>query len=276
MRAGRARTDSWRRCKVPPANRLLNDVRIVVTRRPDQAAEFCAALEALGAKPIAVPAIRCIPLSSAEIDAACHQLATYDWVLLTSPNAVRVFLAELLPDRLADGSTVPRLAAIGPKTAESIEELGYPVAVQPAHATGVDLAQALGDLDGKRVLLPRSRRGRPEIIAALTQQGARATDLAIYDTVDAVPTPSMIQALACGVDVVTFTSPSTVQSFARHVDPTLWTRATIACIGPTTAAAAQELGLSVGIVPDEYTVAGLVNAIRAHFSRKGLNHATNA
>lgn len=260
MQDGRAQTAYWRRCNLTERVGALVGKRVVVTRRADQAVAFCTALKSLGAEPLLVPAIECTALESAALAAVRHALATYDWVLLTSTNAVRFFLADL-------SAPLPPLAAVGPKTAAAIQALGHAVSAQPDRATGIELARALGRLDGKRVLLPRSRRGRPEIVAALREAGAQVEDLPVYDTVDARPTPAMLAQLRAGVDVVTFTSPSTVQSFLRHVDHRLWHAAVVACIGPTTAAAAEDLGLVVQIVPDEYTVAGLVDAIRAYFTR---------
>ncbi len=74
------------------------------------------------------------------------------------------------------------------------------------------------------------------------------------------------------VEVVAFTSPSTVEGLrAAHAH---WQRpwppaATIACIGPITARAAQAAGLPVHRVAEAYTIPGLVAAL----SKKPRIHA---
>jgi len=69
---------------------------------------------------------------------------------------------------------------------------------------------------------------------------------------------------------VTFTSPSTVRNFvavlgAEAAD--VAGRSLVACIGPVTAAAARDCGLTVGLVAERYTIPGLVAALRGRLGR---------
>ncbi len=241
----------------------LHGKRIVVTRSAEQASGMCSRLALLGAQVLLIPAIKTVPLASSKFTSALACLTDYDWILLTSANAVR-FFAQALPT----GVSLPSLAAVGPATAAAMTGASLGVSAHPDRFTGVELAEALGPLQGNRILLPRSRRGRDEIISALNEQGAHVDDIAIYDTVACAPSPEMRTELARGVDVLTFTSPSTVESFSHHVFRECWGSALIACIGPTTADAAQRLGLSVEIVPDTYTVDGLIDAIVRYYAQR--------
>jgi uroporphyrinogen III methyltransferase/synthase len=78
------------------------------------------------------------------------------------------------------------------------------------------------------------------------------------------------------IDVVTFTSPSAVRNFVKiyGADPAadLLKNTTVATIGPVTAEAARQLGIAVTVQPSSYTVAGLVEAIAAHFSAAGTTN----
>ena len=73
------------------------------------------------------------------------------------------------------------------------------------------------------------------------------------------------------IDIVTFTSSSTVRNLAAMLNGDIATLGTphpaldaplVACIGPITAKTAEELGLRVDVVAIEYTVEGLVRALR--------------
>jgi len=236
----------------------LHGQRTVVTRSQEQAGALLERLVELGATVIPFPTLQFVPLGGEELAAAFHHLSTYDWLLFTSRNAVLFFFAETeLPHIL------PRIAAIGSATAEALAEQGVAVQLMPDSFTGEELVANLGDLTGQKVLLPRSRLGRPEIVAQLQAQGAEVTEIALYDTIPAQPAPEAMLELAYGVDAITFTSPSTVQNFCQMVPhwPSLLNDAVVACIGPVTAAAAAQLGFSSIITAPEHTAEGVVKAL---------------
>lgn len=237
----------------------LRGQRIVVTRSQEQAGTLADWLMALGAEVIPFPTIQFVPLLSEVLAAAFHHLSTYDWLLFTSRNAVKFFFAageESL-------SALPRIAAIGSATAEALAEQGVVVQLMPDNFTGEELVANLGDLTGQKVLLPRSRLGRPEIVAQLQAQGAEVTEISLYDTVPMSPSPEAMSELAHGLDAITFTSPSTVQNFCQMVPDwqSLINDVVVACIGPVTAAAAAQQGFSSIITAPEHTAEGLVKAL---------------
>ena len=124
---------------------------------------------------------------------------------------------------------------------------------------------------GQRILLPRAADTRDVLVRELSALGADVTEVAAYRTRFATEhAPALREALADGrVDVVTFTSSSTVRSFCSLFGSAELARllagVAVACIGPITRATAEARGLATQIVPEEYTIPGLARAIVAHF-----------
>lgn len=246
--------------------------RVVVTRGQEQADEFAVQLSAVGFTPVLFPVIQFVALPSPQLDKTLDSITEYDWLVFTSGNAVDFFWRRV--DEGGLPLSLPSVAVVGSATLRKLAEHGIRADFVPAEFTGTQLALGLGDLTGKRVLLPRARIGRPEIVALLQQQGAVVDDVALYDTVTAVPTPQNLDHLAAGFDAITFTSPSSVRNFFKIIQPELdrfprlvqsLQHAAIACIGPSTAAAAQSFDLCVDLIPDEYTIDGLILALVQHF-----------
>lgn len=246
----------------------LNHKRILITRPRAQAEAFARQVAAVGAVPVYLPVIEIEPPADTTIlDRALRKLACYDWVVFTSVNGVEVVweqLASLGLPGLPDGLQV---AAIGPKTAAALEQRG----VQPAFVPDEYIAEAilpgLGDVRGRWVLLPRADLARPALAVAIQAAGGVAHEIAAYHTLPAEPDPEGLQALRTGVDILTFTSSSTVHNFvalARRagLDPlNLPGNPCLACIGPITARTAEEEGLRVDLIADEYTIEGLLAAL---------------
>jgi uroporphyrinogen III methyltransferase/synthase len=258
-----------------PAKPLLGK-RVVVTRNAEQAGPLVEGLQSLGATVIAFPVIRLLPLHSDELEQAVAHLERYDWLVFTSGNAVRFFWTQLEKSGMHPGRV--RVAAAGSATAGRLRALGIEPDFTPAEFTGERLAEGLGDVAGKRVLLPRARIGRPEIVALLRRRGAIVDDIPLYDTDAAGPDEEAWAARAGPIDCVTFTSPSSVRNWlallrgrelaGRPAGPGV----AVACIGPVTAAEAEKHGLPVDIMPAEYTIDGLIAAVADYFSER-VSHA---
>lgn len=251
---------------------VLAGKRIVVTRRVEQAASFCKRLRTLGAEPILFPTIELTALPATELDRVMDEIGAYDWLLFTSANAIRFFFASnsvstARPD-------LPSIAVVGSATGDLLSDYGYGAAVMPKTFTGEGLAQSIGSLQGRRVLLPRAKQGRADIVDELKARGAKVHDIALYDTVMAEPRPEALAAIKAGVDVLTFTSPLTAEYFYRMVEPDLVASAIVACIGPTTANTVQKLGVLVHVMPPQYTIIGLTDALIQYFHRREVVDVT--
>ena len=253
-------------------SRPLFGKRVLVTRTRHQASALSELLSERGALPIEVPTVEIRPPTDFEsVDRALRRIHSYDWVVFTSANAVRAVFERLYSlglDARALGSA--RVAAVGPATASCLKERGIVVDFVPNEFLPEAIIDGLKDrLKGSRVLLPVADVAREAVSDGLSGLGAEAERLVVYRTV--APEASAKAALAHlsdGIDVVTFTSSSTVRNLASLVDGDLkrLDRSTIACIGPITADAARELGLKVDIVASEHTVRGLVDALEAYCS----------
>lgn len=246
--------------------RPLQGRRIVVTRSVAQAASLCRHLSALGAEPIAIPTIDFVPMPTEPLIATLRQIDTYRWLIFTSVNAVEFFFAVVAaqPESVA----LPPVAAIGSATTRRLAEQGVTPDFVPEVFTGEALATGLGDLRGQRVLLPRARIGRPQIVTQLAARGAVVDDIPLYDTVPAAVDAGILAHLQHPIDAITFTSPSSVRNFLKilddaHLDDVRQRlhQTRIACIGPTTAAEADRFGLPVHAIPEEYTIDGLAAAL---------------
>ncbi len=250
--------------------------RIVVTRPRPQAEALAARLRAEGAAPVFLPVIRLEPAPDLRpLDQALGGLERYAWVIFTSANAVRLVVERMQALGLApEALQRARLAAIGPATAEALRARGLHVDLVPDTFVAESIAAALPDLRGARVLLPRAAGARPVLPQRLQTRGAQVEEIPIYRAVTAEPDPQALGQLARGVQAVTLTSPSTVRGFlevtrAAGLDPrALPGEPVFACIGPITADAAREAGLAPLLVAAAYTVEGMLDLLRQHFSQE--------
>ncbi|MEE9146397.1 MAG: uroporphyrinogen-III synthase [Candidatus Tectomicrobia bacterium] len=248
----------------------LQGKRILITRAREQAAELEHRLQALGAVSIAFPTIRITPPLDqyAALDAALQQLASFDWAVFTSVNGVEHVWQRLQALGLdARAFTQMRLAAIGPATAAALMARNLEVEVMPDRYVAEALLEAMPNPDGQRLLLPRADIAREALRIGLQAAGAEVVEVPAYHTVRVDPGPEALAALEDGVDILTFTSNSTVHNFVAQVGrqrtQALAAHALVITIGPITADTAREQGLRVDAVATEYTIAGLVDAILA-------------
>jgi uroporphyrinogen III methyltransferase/synthase len=249
---------------------------ILVTRAPGQAGEFSKLLRERGATVVEVPTIEIVPpLSWEDADRAIDRLPGYDWLILTSTNAVDWFFRRVR-ERRGDLACLEgvRVCAVGPKTRQTIERAGLAVAFQPSvyRAEGLISEAGEGAWHGKRVLFPRAAEGRDVIPDEMRRVGAELDMVTVYRT---VPSPAgrerVRELLAAGkLDAVTFTSGSTVTSFVSLLDPArisgIAGRVAVACIGPVTADAARAAGLPVDALAKEATMTGLADALDEYFA----------
>jgi uroporphyrinogen III methyltransferase/synthase len=239
-------------------------MKVLITRPRAQAESFGEALQAAGFEPIYFPVIEIHPIEdNAELDDAIKNLQKYDWVVFTSVNAVDVCSPLLLGEGLG-----VRFAAIGPKTADALRRYNIEPDFIPDEYVAESILPGLGDLRGKWVLLPRPEVARKALPEAIVKAGGVAHEIIIYKTLPTQPDIAGIAALKSGVDVVTLTSPSTVQNFCaiarqNKLDPLrLPNNPLFACIGPITEQAAREEGITHFVTAKEYTTEGLIQAIR--------------
>lgn len=267
----------------PPSvdpSRPLQGWRVVVTRSEDRADGLADQLRTLGAEPIVYPTIMFAPPEDwGLVDAALQRLlaGAYDWLVLTSVTAVQAVQERLaMLTGPAPAAAIPRLriATVGPATAAACTEaLGLSPALVPEKFVAEALAEALTapdraphqGLQGQRILLANADLARPKLEEMLRAGGTLVERVVVYRTVPARGGVDLPALLAQGqVDVITFTSGSTVRYFVDRIGPAALSAAhqvLIACIGPITAEAVQAVGLTPTIVARSFTEAGLLEAL---------------
>ncbi|MDR1044996.1 MAG: uroporphyrinogen-III C-methyltransferase [Candidatus Adiutrix sp.] len=236
--------------------------RILVTRSREQASRLSEALQELGAEVWERPTIAIEALDDPRyFKTALGRLADYHWLVLTSPNAVELFMKITWREGLDARSLAGlKIAVIGPGTAEALKAHGLRADLMPEKEyVGEALAAALAKtgLSGKKVLLPRALEGRDVLPKGLAEAGAEITDLALYKTVNPVwPEP-----LPGRPDLVTFTSSSTAAGLAGLIPPEERQNYPAASIGPITSETARSLGFPVAVEAESSTIDSLVMAV---------------
>ncbi len=275
--------------------RPLLGKRVLVTRPRHQTFDFMAALRRLGATPVPFPTIEIQPIADTTLlDAAIHQLsrqtgqrlefglpqngnseaqAPYNWLVLTSANGVSAFWQRLIAlghDNRSLASV--KIAAIGPATAAALKQRLIVPDLLPDVYTAEGLLTAfdqIPSITGQRFLLPRADIARKTLPRGLQERGVMVDDLSVYRTVPLEKTaPQEKVPFPPAVDMITFTSASTVQGYVnclagRNPIDVLGTNTTqVVCIGPITAAKAKQLGVPVHITAKKFTIDGLLDSLK--------------
>lgn len=256
---------NWRK-KMP-----LSGQTIIVTRSRDQTSKLSDKLNALGAEVIEFPTIEIVPPKSYRpLDQAVVNLAKYQYVIFTSRNGVAHFIKRLiLKGRDARALSQARIAAIGPGTADELLSFG----LKPDFQANCDYSQEgllkellREEMAGKNVLIPRAEKAREILANRLRLAGAKIEVVPAYRTVK----PEVkFDPFTQKVDVITFTSSSTVSNFvdifgAKRVGQLL-KGVRIVSIGRITSATARKYGLKVAVEAKRSTIDGLVEAVdRGH------------
>ncbi len=255
--------------------------RIVVTRAHAKGMAFARALRALGADAIEYPTIAIAPPTSyAALDRAIARLDKFDWIIFTSATGVESFVARLRAlghDLRQIGRA--RLCAIGPATARALDKYALRIAAIPSEYRAEAIVPAIGGrrIRGASILIPRAQVAREILPKILLERGARAVEVApAYRTVrPAARQTARVRAMASAgeIDLVTFTSSSTVENFCELVGDAA-RGLSAAAIGPITAATAAKHGLKVAVEPAEYTTDALIGAIRAYYEDRDKRRAS--
>ncbi|MCF8104706.1 MAG: uroporphyrinogen-III C-methyltransferase [Desulfohalobiaceae bacterium] len=246
---------------------------VVVTRAREQASSLLRILQDQGACCYQFPTIAIKALDDySGLHRAFRNLTTYDWLIFTSVNGVRVFWKELagqgLDSRSLGGCLV---AAIGPATAGALRERGIEPDFVPDKYVAEHVVQGLVQrgISRARILLPRAEKARDVLPEALVKAGAEVDVLPVYRTRPAEESGvKILEAIREGkVHFITFTSSSTVENFfhlvsAKDLSMYVPGQVKLACIGPVTAGTLQRHGFQADLQPEDYTVSGLAGCLR--------------
>jgi len=242
--------------------------RILVTRAPFEAGKLTESLRALGAEPVAVPVIGLSePEDISALIECVRRVGSYDWLIFTSATAVKMFLNFMLAVRVSVLEIKGKIAAVGPATAETIVKEGFKVDYVPDEYVAESLVAGFPEeVNGKRILLPRSALARDVIPEALRSAGAIVDAVDAYRNVLPENAPERLkQAIAEPLDAATFTSSSTVKHLAEAAQkagiPFPLAGVPAISIGPVTSQTLREQGWEPAAEADPHDIPGLVAAV---------------
>ena len=257
-------------------NKPLFGKKILVTRTRQQASSLTQKIEELGGEAIEFPTIEIVhPNSFDDIDGALGEIEKYQWIIFTSVNGVNSFFQRMkkldFDIRLLHHA---RLCAIGPVTAKTLEDMGFNIEYVPEVFKAEELAEGLKNkiAKGDRVLLPRADIAREILVDELNKLGAEVDNIHVYKTIIPEQSSDQLQKnLENNIDVITFTSSSTVNNFIEILGKDNLAQLSgikLAAIGPVTEETAHKAGLKIDILAEDYTIDGLVSAIVEHVLRE--------
>lgn len=258
-------------------DRPLLGKRIVVTRARQQASDLIKYLTDLGAECLECPTIKIMPPEDeAPLNRAIRNLENYDWIVFTSVNGVAYFFEYLFADNKdVRALNHLRTAAIGPATAKRLLDFGLKSDIVPKTFRAESVVEAFSKekIKDKKILLPRAAEARPVLPVELTKMGAIVDEVTAYQTIkDLDNAEVLVNGLEDKtIDLVTFTSSSTVKNFKELLPADKFKQliggVSVASIGPITTDTAKELGFNVNITAEEFTIAGLCDAILQYYER---------
>jgi len=244
-------------------NKKLFGKKILVTRTRQQASKLTEKLESHGAEVLEFPTIKISPPTDnfQSLDAAIKNLSDFDWIIFTSANGVEKFFDRLKFFKLdARIFYKAKVAAIGKATAEKLADCGIIADLVPAEFRAEGLIAALKDkVAGQKILLARAEVARNILPLELENFGAEVTIANAYKTESTDADFSKFADKQ--IDLVTFTSSSTVENFVTACGEEFLHKVKTAAIGPVTAQSLKKFGVEADIVAKEFTIEGLVKAI---------------
>lgn len=259
-------------------HRPLEGKKIVITRPAEQADGFSERICSLGGVPVKFPVIAVAPPDSwAAADSAIDHLERYEWILFTSVNGVHAFIGRVLEHNrgIKEALAWVKICTVGLRTAEAVEQHGLQVDFVPGEFRAEAIVAGFQEMgaSGEKILIPRAQIGREILPEELVRMGMRVDVVPVYKIIRPETDASWLKTMLRNreIDVVTFTSGSCVRNFIEILGTEeykiLLKGIKIACISPVTVDAVRKYHLEADIVPDNYTVDDLVDAIVRYYKK---------
>lgn len=248
---------------------------ILVTRSLGQSSQFSDRLTQVGATVIEMPALEIVsPSSWVGLDSAIGNLSDFNWLILTSTNAIDYFFQRLKTQNIDIQNLAKiKIAVVGEKTAQRLQQHHLKPNFIPPNFVADSLVENFPEeLVNKKVLFPRVESGGREVLVKeLTAKGAEVIEVAAYQSCcpNNIPYSAKFAIENKTVDIITFASSKTVKCFHQIITktfyeyslPSLLQGVCIASIGPQTSKDCRSLLKRVDIEAEEYTLDGLTQAL---------------
>jgi len=245
----------------------LKGKKVLVPRSREQAKSFSKLVKGYGGIPVEIPLLDFVPVKvSDEIRSILDRLDSFDWIIFTSNVTVDTFLSFITDRQKAE---MPKIAVIGKKTRDCLHHLGLSVDFTPKEYVAEGFVEEFLPFvkKGMNILIPKGNLARSYISSSLREKGANVEEVIIYQTVFPDESKVLIKEalMEDRLDVLTFTSPSTMDHFMETVKeynlyPKL-SNCIIGCIGPVTRQRIESFGLKVHCEPEEYTTDEMLKSI---------------
>lgn len=252
----------------------LRGMTVLVPRGKKQTQVFSRLVKSYGGIPVEIPLIAFRPVRGSEtFSAARKRIHAYDWVIFTSKTAVEAFFAE---DELPIIKRWPKIAVIGKKTEDCLLNKGLKADFIPTEYVAEGFVQEFLPFvkKGTKVLIPKGNLARDYIGTSLEDHGVKVDEVIVYETFFPKESVQLLkkQLSGKGIDILTFTSPSTVDHFMGVVKEFglhgSIHNCIIGCIGPVTKERAGAYGLQVHAVPEVYTVHSMLESIIRYLDKR--------
>jgi len=248
-----------------PAHSLQNKT-VMIPRGKAHAKSFSELVASNGGIPVEIPLIAFQPVAASEkLLKTLAKLHTYDWIIFTSNVTVETFYSFLKKGQ----ALLTKIAVIGEKTKEVLVDMGETVDFVPEEFVAEGFVdEFLPHVNqGDKILIPKGNLARDYISAALKEKGAIVDEIIIYETF--MPDESrgkLVKMLSeKSLDILTFTSPSTIDHFMKIVEENQLRdkleHCIVACIGPVSKRKAEQRGLKVHAMPEKYTVEEMLKSV---------------
>lgn len=249
----------------------LLDKQVLITREQAQAQSFSRLITEAGGHPIIVPLLEINCVVQEKHHALWKQIDRFEWLFFTSANGVECFFKNLeeASARVADC----RIAVVGTKTEQALKKYGHVATFIPTTYNADTMASEFIEKypNKQRLLLVRGNRSRPVLPDQFIQHGYDVETIEVYETGTNRNARNTLETvlLQNKLDFITFTSPSTVTAFVELVDVQKYLHLVCVCIGTTTQQAAQEQGFKQTIIPEEFTIEGMIEEMSDYIKMKG-------
>jgi len=269
---------------------------VAITRPAGQTEEAGELIRAKGGIPYYIPAIEIKGLSNPEpMKKFIKELTagTVDYVALMSTNGVKYLFSAAdevhQTKQLHEGLKSACVIAVGPKTAEAMQQYKVRIDIVPEKYSSEGLLEALKstDLKGKKICIPRTSNATPTLANQLRERGADVEEIYVYESGlpinEELKTKFYTDLIDGHINAILFGSSLSAKNIFKMLSEkapittlrqTIAQQVTIIAIGPTTAQALRELGIKVDVIPDDYLFDKALDALGKYWSTN-ISHSAN-